>query len=90
MEFLITKVWKIDKPVKVLDCGCGFGFLGLLMMPFLPSGSTYTGIDMVDNLIETGHKLFASGGLQGEFIHTDVYDYSEEENYDVVICQAVL
>lgn len=27
MEFLITKVWKIDKPVKVLDCGCGFGFL---------------------------------------------------------------
>lgn len=60
------------------------------MMPFLPSGSTYTGIDMVDNLIETGHKLFASGGLQGEIIHTDVYDYSEEENYDVVICQAVL
>ena len=90
MEFLITKVWKIDKPVKVLDCGCGFGFLGLLMMPFLPSGSTYTGIDMVDNLIETGHKLFASAGLQGEFIHTDVYDYSEEENFDVAICQAVL
>lgn len=46
MEFLITKVWKIDKPVKVLDCGCGCGFLGLLMMPFLPSGSTYTGIDI--------------------------------------------
>ena len=29
MQFLIEKVWKIDGPVKVLDCGCGFGFLGL-------------------------------------------------------------
>lgn len=58
MEFLITKVWKIDRPVKMLDCGCGFGFLGLLILPYLPKGSTYTGIDMAENLIQMGRKLF--------------------------------
>lgn len=90
MEFLITKVWKIDKPVSVLDCGCGFGFLGLLIMPFLPEGSTYTGIDMTENLIETGQKLFEVNKVQGKLIHTDVYDYDVKDCFDIVICQAVL
>jgi len=90
MEFLITKVWKIDKPVKVLDCGCGYGFLGLLIMPFLPKGSTYTGIDMTENLIETGQKLFAARGINGNFIRKDVYDYHAKECFDIVMCQAVL
>lgn len=40
MNFLIKQVWKIDKPVRVLDCGCGYGFLGMLIMPLLPKGST--------------------------------------------------
>ncbi len=44
-RFLISQVWKIDKPVSLLDCGCGYGFLGLLLLPHLPEGSTYAGID---------------------------------------------
>jgi len=24
-RFLISQVWKIDKPISVLDCGCGYG-----------------------------------------------------------------
>ncbi len=90
MEFLIKNVWKIDKPVKVLDCGCGYGFLGLLIMPFLPKGSTYTGIDMAENLLETGERLFATNELQGNFIRADVYDYAVKDCFDMVICQAVL
>ncbi|MDE7045644.1 MAG: helix-turn-helix domain-containing protein, partial [Acetatifactor sp.] len=45
VEHLVSQVWKIDKPVSILDCGCGYGFLGLLLLPHLPEGSTYTGID---------------------------------------------
>lgn len=45
VHFLISQVWKINKPISVLDCGCGYGFLGLLLIPYLPEGSTYTGID---------------------------------------------
>ena len=58
-RFLISRVWKIDKPVSVLDCGCGYGFLGLLLLPYLPEGSTYTGIDFAEDLIKKGKALFA-------------------------------
>ena len=90
VRFLIEQVWKIDKPVQVLDCGCGFGFLGMLMMPFLPKGSTYTGIDLAGKLLELGEKLFSETDYEACFIHKDVYDYHAREKYDLVICQAVL
>ena len=90
VEFLIQKVWKIDRPVKVLDCGCGYGFLGLLLMPFLPEGSTYTGIDFAEKLLEQGKQIFAGQNIKAQFINKNVYDYHAEEKYDLVICQAVL
>ncbi len=46
MDFLIKRVWKIRKPVKALDYGCGYGFPDMLLMFFMTEGSTYTGIDM--------------------------------------------
>ena len=51
-RFLISQVWKIEHPVSVLDCGCGYGFLGLLLLPHLPEGSTYTGIDFAEDLVK--------------------------------------
>lgn len=90
MQFLIEQVWKLDKPVKVLDCGCGYGFLGLLLMPLLPEGSTYTGIDLAEKLLERGKALFAEKGYEAHFIHKDVYEYHVKDKYDLVISQAVL
>jgi len=43
LQFLVEKVWKIDKPVQILDCGCGFGYMGQMLLPHLPEGSGYTG-----------------------------------------------
>ncbi len=90
MKILVEQVWKIDKPIKVLDCGCGYGFLGLLIMPFLPKGSTYTGIDLAEKLLERGKMLFSESEYEVNFINKDVYDYHVKERYDLVICQAVL
>lgn len=90
VEFLVRKVWKIERPVKVLDCGCGFGFLGLQLLPFLPEGSTYTGIDFAEKLLEQGRQIYESRGMRAEFIHKNVYDYHAANRYDLVICQAVL
>ena len=59
-QFLISQVWKINKPISVLDCGCGYGFLGLLLLPYLPEGSTYTGIDFAEDLIKKGKTLAAT------------------------------
>lgn len=89
-EFLISQVWKIDRPVSILDCGCGFGFLGLLLLPHLPKGSTYTGIDFADDLIQEGKNLFERQGIEASFIYRNVFEYTAENRYDLVVCQAVL
>ncbi len=90
VHFLISHVWKIDQPVSVLDCGCGYGFLGLLLLPHLPAGSTYTGIDFAEDLIQEGKYLFAIQGIDADFICQDVLSHTASDQYDLVICQAVL
>ncbi|MDE6748354.1 MAG: methyltransferase domain-containing protein [Lachnospiraceae bacterium] len=88
--FLVSQVWKIDKPVSVLDCGCGYGFLGLLFLPCLPEGSAYTGIDFAEDLINKGKAIFEHQRIDATFLCKNVFEYSAENQYDFVICQAVL
>lgn len=90
MEFLIEKVWKVTKPVDIIDFGCGIGFLGELLMPMLPKGSTYTGVDIGDALLEEAKKNFQNADFETTFIHADLKDFSTEKKYDIAICQAVL
>ena len=89
-RFLVSQVWKIDKPISILDCGCGYGFLGLLLLPNLPEGSRYTGIDFAEDLIQKGKDLFSRQRIEANFICKDVFAYSAENQYDFVICQSVL
>lgn len=90
VEFLVRKVWKLEEPVSLLDCGCGYGYLGLLLMPWLVPGSTYTGVDFAGDLIATGREIFRERGIAAEFVQENVLDYRSRLQYDVVICQAVL
>ena len=89
-RFLVSQVWKIDKPVSVLDCGCGYGFFGLRLLPYLPEGSTYTGIDFAEDLINKGKTLFERQKIDATFLCKNVFEYSAENQYDMVVCQAVL
>lgn len=89
-NFLVSQVWKIDKPISVLDCGCGYGFLGTLMLPHLPEGSTYTGVDFAEDLIQKGKNLYKQQGMKATFICKNIFEYSAENRYDFVVCQAVL
>lgn len=68
MRFLIEQVWKIDRPVNVLDCGCGYGFLGMLIMPFLPKGSACTGIDPAEKRIISGQKEMIMSCISSEIM----------------------
>lgn len=90
LRFLLERVWKIEHPVSVLDCGCGFGAFGLAALPLLPKGSTYTGIDFSGTLLEAGRRLFAGAGLNGRFIEGDFYAYPVKRTYDLVVCKSVL
>jgi SAM-dependent methyltransferase len=53
LEFLVRTFWKINTPVNLIDFGCGFGYMGLKLLPMLPAGSTYTGVDKGQELIPT-------------------------------------
>lgn len=41
LEFLVKKVWRVDRPMHVLDCACGYGYLAHKLLPHLPKGSRY-------------------------------------------------
>lgn len=90
LKFLVKDVWHIETPINILDCGCGFGCLGLELMPLLPQGSTYTGIDFSEHLIEQGKLLFSKNEINGKLLLQDVYTYQPVRKYDFVISQSVL
>lgn len=90
IEFLVDKVWKIREPVDIIDFGCGYGYVGLILLPILPKGSTYTGIDIADNLLSEAQNIFKNIGYETTFVKADLNDYVTNEKYDIAISQAVL
>lgn len=88
--FLIRDVWKIKTPITVLDCGCGYGALGLLIMPLLPEGSKYIGLDFSETMIESAMKTYQNSEIQAEFILSDILSFQPKVKYDMVISQAIL
>lgn len=90
IEFLVQKVWRIEYAVDIVDFGCGFGYIGLLLMPLLPKGSTYTGIDNSQALLAKAKSIFKDAPYDTKFILADLTDYIPREEYDIAICNAVL
>ncbi|MDR7314569.1 SAM-dependent methyltransferase [Brevibacillus nitrificans] len=90
LEFLVGTVWKITSPVHILDFGCGFEHLGLRLLPLLKEGSTYTGIDSGEKLIEHARQIFSKLPYEATFIEGDFYSVPIHMQYDVVVCHAVL
>lgn len=73
------KVWKIRKKVDVIDFGCGYGYLALVLMPSLPEGSTYTGVDISEELINKGREIFKSLSFNYKFIISSADEVPEKE-----------
>lgn len=90
IQFLVEDVWKIDNPLTVLDCGCGYGALGKVLMPLLPEGSKYVGIDFSENMIEAAKECHRNVSYETEFILKDILEYRPKEKFDMVISQGVL
>lgn len=90
LEFLVHKVWKISKPVHIVDFGCGYGYLGLKLLPLLPKGSKYTGIDKGQQLINQAVKYFSKLPYETEFFVADTNLITLERKYDIAVCHAFL
>ena len=90
LAFLVKTVWEISKPVHMVDFGCGFGYLGLKLLPLLPKGSKYTGIDKGQQLINKAKEYFQSLPYETEFIVADTNEIELENKYDIAVCHAFL
>lgn len=90
LDFLVNSVWKISKPVHIVDYGCGYGYLGLKLLPLLPIGSRYTGIDKGKQLLNEARNLFHPLPYEAEFNEADVTEIELESKYDIAICHAFL
>ena len=89
-EFLVKCVWKIDKPVKIIDLGCGYGYLAQMLLPLVSEGSSYKGIDISEELIVEANEIFSNSKAKVCFEVSDINDYEADAEYDIAICQAVL
>ena len=91
IEFLIQKVWELSKPTRIVDFGCGLGFLGMSLMPYMPEGSSYTGIDISDVLVEQAMAVFIDLPHDAKFIEGNGYAVPfEDASFDMTVCQAFL
>jgi len=90
LEFLVNKVWRITKPIDIIDFGCGYGYLGMVLLPILPKGSTYTGVDISDTLLDEAKLIFKDSEYLTKFIKSDISEFHSDKQYDVAICQALL
>ncbi|WP_409340862.1 methyltransferase [Paenibacillus sp. MBLB4367] len=90
LEFLVKSVWKLTKPVRLLDFGCGYGYLGLKLLPLLPKGSSYTGVDQGKKLLSRAEELFGELPYETAFILGDVHKAVLERDFDIVLCHAFL
>jgi len=90
MEHLINKVWKIIKSVDIVDFGCGNGDLGMSMLPLLPDGSTYTGLDSSAVLLDSACNAFSELSYAHQFKQVDITTYEAKQKYDIAICRTVL
>ncbi|MDQ0891385.1 SAM-dependent methyltransferase [Paenibacillus sp. V4I9] len=90
LEFLIKSVWKITSPVRIIDFGCGYGYLGTKLLPLVPEESTYTGVDFGNKLIDHAEEVFKDTPYKTQFILGDIQEMDFEQNYDIVVCHAFL
>ncbi|QWU44947.1 class I SAM-dependent methyltransferase [Bacillus sp. NP247] len=89
-RFLVNSVWKITGPVHIVDYGCGYGYLGLILLPLLPVGSKYTGIDRGETLIAEARELFRTFPYEAEFIEGDATEIELKNKYDIAVSHAFL
>ncbi|MDR6716412.1 methyltransferase domain-containing protein [Paenibacillus sp. 2003] len=90
LEFLVQRVWNIENSVDIIDYGCGYGYLGLKLLPLLPEGSTYTGLDRGKELITQAKEIFSKTSYQTTFIVDDIETVQVKRQYDIAISHAFL
>jgi SAM-dependent methyltransferase len=90
-RFLVREVWRLDgAPLRIVDFGCGYGWVGLFLLPMLAPGCAYTGLDRSQTLLDRGKELFAASGHPATLVQGDATQTSfNDDAFDVAIAHAL-
>lgn len=82
---------KLASGQRIADVGCGWGFLGHLLLPALSPGGQVVGYDLEETLLATGRERAREAGVDRalRFVHGDALDV-DDRGFDGAICQTVL
>lgn len=76
-----------DRPLRILDIGCGAGFFSILLAK---EGHTVSGIDITPNMIEAAKQLAEEEACKAQFVVMDAEQLAyDDESFDVVIARNV-
>ncbi len=92
LDFL-KNVIGITRFTNIADIGCGYGFLGNILLNDNSKKTTYTGVDNAQGLLDLGKKEAEewAKGKKCRFIYGDAYNLPLKDNsYDITICQTLL
>ena len=91
IEFLVRRVWRLETPCRIVDFGCGRGYLAALLDPFLPMGSEYTGLDVAEALLEEARQADPGRYARKTFVYSEAQRTPFADGaFDVAICHALL
>ena len=78
-----------DKPIKIIELGCGTGYHTLQMTKLYPV-SKVTMVDFNASVIEDTKKRLSSLRCEKEFVLQDLFNCELSEKYDIVHSQGLL
>ncbi len=89
-SFMCLEVLRIlppDRPLKVLDAGCGEGKDAVF---FAKNGYKVSAFDITQSGIDKAKRLAERHGVDIDFFRADILDYRLEKKFDVIFCSGVL
>lgn len=91
LEFLVHRVWKLKQPCRLVEFGCGFGKMGLALLPLLSPGSSYTGFDLSPALLSRGRQVWTDQPWQARFCEGNIFAAPFASRiFDVTLTHTVL
>ncbi|OYD13909.1 hypothetical protein CH330_09790 [candidate division WOR-3 bacterium JGI_Cruoil_03_51_56] len=87
-----AKHFRLKPGMKLLDAGCGYGYILHTFGPYCMPGAELVGLDREKKLLATAKRLATKQGLGGatKFVEGDVYDMPFEKNtFDFSVAHVV-
>ena len=90
----LAELLELGPGLRIADFGCGWGYLGHLLLPLIDPGGRIDGFDLDEELIARARERCVEAGLRGRVVfHSgDItcLDEVADDRYDLAICQTVL